>query len=135
MSSDPAQMVAFYRRYLATCNEHRFDQLDQFVAADVNGPTEGRARYIEGLQHVVAAFPDYHWELLTILVDGDHLAVRLRASGTHSGSAFRGVAATNRHIVTQELVIYQVQGGQIRRCWGDLGTTVRDALVSGSEDV
>ena len=44
---------------------------------------------------------------------------------------FHGIAATGRAIRTQELVIYRVADGRIAECWGDLGSTVRDELVSG----
>lgn len=127
---DRAELEAFYRRYIARCNAHRFDELGEFVAADVNGPAEGLQRYVDGLWDVVRAFPDYRWDPQEVLVDGERLAVRLRAGGTHRG-AFRGVEPTGRRVSTQELVMYHVEGGRITRCWGDLGTTVRDELVSG----
>jgi predicted ester cyclase len=119
-----------YRRYIGRCNEHDFPRLGEFVAEDVNGPEEGLARYVAGLEDVVAAFPDYRWDVQDLLVDGDRLAVRITASGTHRG-AFRDVAATGRRITTQELVIYRVEDDRIRQVWGDLGAVVRDELVSG----
>jgi predicted ester cyclase len=85
--------MAFYRRYLQRCNEHRFDELGEFVANDVNGPIVGLSRYIAGLHAVVKAFPDYHWELQRLLVDDQWLAARLSGTGTHTG-LFRGIAAT-----------------------------------------
>jgi predicted ester cyclase len=69
--------------------------------------------------------------LQRILVDGDWLAARLYGIGTHTGGPFRRIAATGRAIRTQELVIYRVVNGRIAECWGDLGSTVRDELVSG----
>lgn len=58
-------LAGFYRRYNACCNEHRFDDLSEFVAADVtvNGTDHGLSVYVEGLRAVVRAFPDYRWEL------------------------------------------------------------------------
>jgi len=79
--------AAFYRRYLTRCNEHRFDTLGEFVAADVNGPTEGLDRYIAGLHAVTGAFPDYHWDLHRLLVDDRWLAARLTGTGTHTGTS------------------------------------------------
>jgi predicted ester cyclase len=101
------------------------------VADDVNGPTEGLSRYIAGLRAVVEAFADYQWELQRLLVDGQWLAARLYGIGTHTGP-FRGIAATGRVIRTQELVIYRTADGKIAECWGDLGSTVRDELTSGT---
>jgi predicted ester cyclase len=105
MESEREDLLVFYSRYLKRCNEHRFDELGEFVADDVNGPTKGLSRYIAGLRAVIEAFPDYQWELQHLLVDGQWLAARLYGTGTHTGP-FRGIAATGRVIRTQELVIY-----------------------------
>jgi predicted ester cyclase len=125
------ELSAFYRRYLIRCNEHRFQELGEFVAEDVNGPGEGLSRYIAGLRAVTEAFADYHWDLQRLLVDDQWLAARLYGTGTHTGT-FRGIAATGREIRTQELVIYRVADRKIVECWGDLGSTVRDELTSGA---
>jgi predicted ester cyclase len=132
MASIEEEPVAFYQRYIDCCNEHRFDELDEFVTDDVNGPDEGLKNYVDGLKDVVRAFPDYRWDPQDVMVDGDRVAVRLLATGTHTGP-FRGVNPTGRRIRTQELVIYHLRDGKIARCWGDLGTTVRDELVSGGD--
>lgn len=127
------ELLAFYRRYLGRCNEHRFDELGEFIAHEVNGPTEGLSRYIDGLRAVVVAFPDYRWDLQNLLVDGQWLAARLYGTGTNSGP-FRGLAATGRSIRTQELAMYRVADGKILECWGHLGSSVRDELRSGTAD-
>jgi predicted ester cyclase len=62
------ELSAFYGRYLMRCNQHRFEELGQFVADDVNGPGEGLSRYIAGLRAVIEAFADYHWNLQRLLV-------------------------------------------------------------------
>jgi predicted ester cyclase len=114
------------------CNEHRFDELGEFVADDVNGPDAGDlADTSPGLRAVVEAFPDYQCDLERLLVDGQWLAARLYGTGTHTGP-FRGMAATERVIRTQELVIYRTVDGKILECWGDIGSTVRDELTSGT---
>jgi predicted ester cyclase len=55
------ELAAFYRRYNACCNEHRFEDLREFVARDVviNGTDRGLDTYAEGLRGVIRAFPDY----------------------------------------------------------------------------
>ena len=80
---------------------------------------------------MVEAFPDYQCDLERLLVDGQWLAARLYGTGTHTGP-FRGMAATERVIRTQELVIYRTVDGKILECWGDIGSTVRDELTSGT---
>lgn len=39
------ELSAFYSRYLQRCNEHRFDDLREFVADEVNAPAEGLDGY------------------------------------------------------------------------------------------
>ena len=124
-------MVALYERYLARCNERRFDELREFVSEQVNGsaPTDGQAAYIEGVRAVCTAFPDYLWELQELVVEEDTIAARLIGQGTHTGT-FGGVAPTGRTIRTQELVIYRIADGKIVQSWGDLFPVVRDALTA-----
>jgi predicted ester cyclase len=126
-----ADMAALYRRYLTRCNEHRFDQLGEFVSEQVSGsgPVDGLAAYIDGVKAVCTAFPDYHWELQELVVEEDTIAARLIGQGTHTGP-FSGIAPTGRRISTQELVVYRIADGKIVQCWGDLFPVVRDALTA-----
>lgn len=123
-------MKAFYRRYLDRCNEHRFEELGEFVADDVrvNGDAMGLAGYAAGLRSVVDAFPDYHWELQHLLVDGDLLSSHLIDTGTHSGT-FLDVPATGRVITAPEFALYRLRNGKIAESWGDLDSSVRDQLT------
>ena len=52
------ELAAFYRRYNACCNEHRFEDLGQFVARDVaiDGTVRGLDAYAAELRAVVRAF-------------------------------------------------------------------------------
>ncbi|WP_247750792.1 MULTISPECIES: ester cyclase [unclassified Rhizobium] len=128
---DREDKLGIYLRYLGLCNQHLFDGLGEFVARDVGGSTKGLANYIRGCSDVVAAFPDYRWILQHTVVEDDWLAARLIGVGIHSGP-FRGVPPTGKVIRTQEMVMYRFAENKIAECWGDLHTTVRDELVSGS---
>ena len=131
MGLERADLAARYERYLACCNERRFDQLGEFVSEQVSGsaPADGLAAYIDGVKAVCTAFPDYHWELQELVVDKDTIAARLIGRGTHT-RPFGGIAPTGRTISTQELVIYRFADGKIVQCWGDLFPVVRDALTA-----
>lgn len=122
---------ARYERYLACCNERRFDDLAEFVDEQVSGSgaEDGQAAYIERVRAVVTGFPDYRWELQELIVEGDAIAARLTGRGTHTG-VFDGIAPTGRKITIQELVIYRFAGGKIVQCWGDLNPVVRDAVTA-----
>lgn len=121
-----------YRSYINLCNARRFDELHQFVAPDAvaSETAAGIHSYITGIEAVVTGFSDYRWDLQHLLVDGTWIAARLIGVGTHTGP-FRGLAPTGRAIEVQELAMYSTERGMITRCWGDLGATLRDELVSG----
>jgi DNA-binding GntR family transcriptional regulator len=91
--------------------------------------TLGLAAYVEGVAAVIRAFPDYHWDLQQVVVQGDTVCARLIGRGTHTGS-FSGIAPTGATISVQELVVYRFAGGKIVQCWGDLYPVVRDELAS-----
>src|SRR3954453_15023498 len=131
MGLERAAIAALYERYLTRCNEHRFDQLDEFVAEQVSGSgsVDGLAAYIERVKAVGTGFPDYHWDLQELVVEENTIAARLIGQGTHSGF-FDGIAPTGRKITTQELVIYRIADGKIIPCWGDLNPVVRDAVTT-----
>ena len=130
MGSERADVVALYEGYLTRCNEHRFDQLGDFVSEQVSGSgaVDGLAAYIDRVEAVCTAFPDYHWELQDLVVEEDVIAARLIGQGTHTGP-FGDIAPTGRRISTQELVMYRIADGKIVQCWGDLFPVVRDAAT------
>ena len=133
MGLERADLVVLYERYLTCCNEHRVDELGEFVADEVggSGAVDGLGGYIDRVKAVCTAFPDYRWELQDLVIERDTIAARLTGQGTHTGS-FDGIAPTGRKISTQELVIYRFADGKIVQCWGDLFPVVRDALTAES---
>jgi predicted ester cyclase len=112
------ELEGFYRRYNACCNEHRFEDLAEFVAADVvtNGTERGLDAYAEGLRAVVRAFPDYRWDLRHLVIDPPWIAAHFADTGTHRGR-FLGVPATGRSISTQEFALYRVDARRIVEVW------------------
>ena len=113
MGDDRAELHALYARYLQRCNEHRFSELAEFVADDVevNDAAMGLAGYGDGLQTVVDTFPDFHWELRHLLVEGCWLSARLVDTGTTSDGC---------SITLQEFAMYRIEHGRIAAVWGDL---------------
>jgi predicted ester cyclase len=119
MEHDRRELETFYRRYNRCCNEHRFAMLGEFVHDNVkvNGEASDLARYIAGLTSVVDAFPDHHWDLRRLLVDGSWLSGHFVDTGTHTGT-FLGVAPTGRSITIQEFATYRISDGKIAEVWG-----------------
>jgi predicted ester cyclase len=102
----------FYRRYLQCCNDHRFGELGEFVAerVEINGVPGDLAGYGAGLLSVVDNYPDFHWHLQHVLVEGEWMSARL--VDTYTGDD--GPRAL------QEFAFYRVSGGRIVQVWGDL---------------
>lgn len=113
------ELAAFYRRYNACCNEHRVEDLAEFVARDVaiDGTERGVDEYADELRSVVRAFPDYRWELRRLVVDAPWIAAHFTDTGTHRGE-FRGVQPTGRSVAIPEFAFYRVEGGRIAEVWG-----------------
>jgi predicted ester cyclase len=113
------ELAAFYRRYNACCNDHRFADLGEFVADDVviNGADRGLDAYAENLRSIVRSFPDYRWELRHLVVDAPWIAAHVADTGTHR-AAFLGVEATGRSVSTPEFAFYRIDAGRIAEVWG-----------------
>jgi steroid delta-isomerase-like uncharacterized protein len=113
------ELAGLYRRYNACCNEHRFEDLAEFVALDVaiDGIDRGLDAYAAELRAVVHAFPDYRWGLRRLVVDAPWIAAHFTDTGTHRG-AFLGVPATGRSVAVPEFAFYRVDAGQIAEVWG-----------------
>jgi predicted ester cyclase len=126
-----AVLTALYDRYLLLCNERRFEELAELVSDEVSGSgaADGRAAYVDRVRDVCVGFPDYHWDLQAVVVEGDTIAARLIGHGTHTGT-FVGLPPTGRAIEIQELVVYRFTEGKVVQCWGDLFPVVRDALTA-----
>lgn len=110
--SDSA-LRAFYLRYLAELNAHRFERMDRFIndRTTLNGEPATRDDLLAVQQADVAAVPDLHWELQELLFDGDRLAARLVNTGTPA-KEWLGVAPTGASFEITEYAIYQVRDGR-----------------------
>ena len=63
-----------------------------------------------------SAFPDWHWEIRNLLVDGDYIALHFTVTGTHRGS-FRGIEATDRRVTISEFTFYRSKDGKFAEVW------------------
>lgn len=86
MRLERAEVAALYERYLARCNEHRFDELGEFVSKQVSGGSgaaDGLACYIARLKTVHSAFPHYRWDVEEIVVEQATLLSRQNEHKLH----------------------------------------------------
>jgi len=68
-----------------------------------------------------AGSADFHNEVLTLVVDGDTAAARLRYSGTHTGE-LAGIPATGRRFEYAGAAFFTARDGRLASAWvlGDL---------------
>jgi steroid delta-isomerase-like uncharacterized protein len=102
--------------------------VDELVAHDfvihlpseeIRGP-EGAKRYVAALR---AAFPDLQITIEDQLADGDKVATRWTARGTHTG-AFQGIPPTGKRGSMTGIDIDRIADGRVVECWmnsDDLG--------------
>jgi predicted ester cyclase len=85
-----------------------------YVDHDVPGPFPGTR---DGLKQAVlavrGAFPDVMPELYELIAEGDLVAVRVEAGGTHTGEPFLGVPAAGSSIRWKELHLFRCREGRI----------------------
>ena len=64
-----------------------------------------------------AAFPDLHASVEDVIAEGDKVALRMVARGTHQGD-FMGIPATGKKVSMAEMHILQFAGGKVSAHWG-----------------
>ena len=67
-------------------------------------------------EHWLAGFPDYHFELLDLVAEGDKVVARMPFTGTHLGQVL-DLPPTGRSVRVSEIVIFRVADGKIVEAW------------------
>jgi steroid delta-isomerase-like uncharacterized protein len=88
------------------------DALIHDPGLEMRGPAELRQRLI-GLR---TAFPDFHFVAEDHFAEGDQVAIRYRAEGTHSAQ-FLGIPASGKRINYTGIVILRFERGKIAEFW------------------
>ena len=109
---------SLYLSYLKYCNEHNFDRMASFYTSTikVNDVPMDPAAVTAQFEPLISAFPDWHWEMRHIVVDGDYIAVHFTVTGTHRG-AFQGIEATGRRVTVSEFTLYRLEDGKFAEVW------------------
>jgi len=102
--------------------------LDRFIAPDYVRHTSyfrDSGRDVVGLEPtrksiaaMRAVFPDIHFDLHDLLVDGDKVVARWACTGTQRGE-FRGVAPTGKHVAFTGINIYRLRDGKMIERWAE----------------
>jgi predicted ester cyclase len=64
------------------------------------------------------AFPDFHFRIEDVIVQGNKVVMRIPFTGTHQGR-FWGLEPTGRKIDVTETLIFRVENGLITEMWED----------------
>ncbi|MCO8244546.1 MULTISPECIES: ester cyclase [unclassified Haladaptatus] len=101
--------------------EGNFDLLDELYAEDAIehnpfGDLRGRTAIRESYEGFVAAFPDITQKVEDIVAEGDTVAMRLTARGTHEGP-MGALEPTGREIEVQQTVFTRIEDGEIVERW------------------
>jgi steroid delta-isomerase-like uncharacterized protein len=109
---------SLYLSYLEYCNEHDLDGMASFYTSTikVNDLPMDPAAVSAQFEPLFSAFPDWHWEIRNLVVDGDHIAVHFTVTGTHR-AAFQGIEATDRRVTTSEFTFYRLEDGKFAEVW------------------
>jgi predicted ester cyclase len=125
------------RLYEEVVNEGKLDRIPELLApAFITHTPQGDLKSLESFRSYVeawrAAFPDVHCELIDIIQDGERIAWRVRATGTHTSDSF-GIAATGRSVDFESMHHGHVRDGKLIEHWMvmDLGA-VFDQLGRGT---
>jgi steroid delta-isomerase-like uncharacterized protein len=112
------------RYYDEVLNQRNLPALDDLLAPNFaswlpDGTRVGRAAYRDAVLASHQAFPDLVVEVLDQLGEGDKVATRWRASGTHRGP-FAGVPATGRPVRITAMHLHRVVDGKLTEHWEEI---------------
>ena len=66
-------------------------------------------------ESVYAAMPDFNYEVLDLVTDGERVAVRWRLTGTFTGRPFQGIRPTGGRIEGEGVDMLRIENGLIQR--------------------
>ena len=123
MSTETLKVIA--NRVVEGINQHDLSVLDEVIAADAiehaappgMPPTLDTAKQFLGM--LLAAFPDFHYDVEFTVAEDDRVAQRLIASGTMQGE-FLGMPATGKHATWTETHVSRFADGKLVEHWANV---------------
>jgi steroid delta-isomerase-like uncharacterized protein len=112
------ELAELYSSYLEACNQHDFDRMSTFYGPKINvndAPMDPGDVAVQ-FAPIFSAFPDWHWEVRNLAIDGDLISLHFSVTGTHRGG-FQGISATGRRVAISEFTIYRVEDGKFADVW------------------
>ena len=106
----------------------KYDLADDVIRADAIGhdpalpePVKGPEGLKEAARGYRAAFPDLEMTINETVAEGDLVAIRWTAQGTHKGDLF-GIAPTGKQATVTGITIDRYAGGKIAESWTNWDT-------------
>jgi len=119
------EIKALERRWVEEMNKGKaaaMAAIDEFFATDYvthggHYVTHGGLKdYKRSISELYSAFPDIHFTIDDMVVEGDKVAVRHTFSGTHKGE-FMGIPPTNKKWTMWGIYIDRIVGGKFVESW------------------
>jgi steroid delta-isomerase-like uncharacterized protein len=113
------------RGWHESLNQQNLDVLDGLLASDILHhsatfpDTEGPAGVKRVLGAALTGFPDVRFTVEDVIAEGDLVAVRFRADGSHLGE-FQGYPPTGRPVVWTGINIFRIECGRIVESWSEV---------------
>ena len=108
--------------FVAAWNERDFDQFDSIMAsgavlsvAGMKVPCDPQGTRAIA-EEWTTAFPDWRFELVGLVAEGDRVVAHMPYSGTFS-HPINGIAPTGRFANVDEMVIFRIADGKIAQAW------------------
>jgi steroid delta-isomerase-like uncharacterized protein len=109
------------RRYIETWNRGDLEGMAEFWAPNMIHHTRSGSHGFREVVEIVAgfmeAFPDLQFEIEDLVAEGDRVASRMTAYGTHSGD-YMGVPATGERVSCTVLGVARIEDGKLVEHWG-----------------
>ncbi len=124
------ELVTTFRNYIACLNDRDLGSLGEFVDDDVdyNGDRMGLAGYRGMLEGNYRDIPDLQCNIQLLVADASSIASRLHFDCTPVGR-FLDLDIGGKRISFHENVIYEYEGGKIRRVWSVIDKAAIEAQL------
>jgi predicted ester cyclase len=115
-----------YRLVDDVINARRHDALEDLA-------TSGLAPKLRtAFERFLAAFPDWHQEIVELVEEGDTVVGRFRCTGTQA-TEWQGLAPTGRTMDVDEVAFIRITDGRISGMWGLEDTWTRIRQLAGDD--
>lgn len=118
--SAEAKKAVVRRYYEEVLNQHNLAVIGELFAPNFKSYTRNGAvdlqQYVEAVERSHQAFPDLRVTIEAQIAEGDLVATRWSAKGTHQG-VFAGVQPTGKEITLTAMHFHRLADGKITEHW------------------